>query len=468
MPAVSLPTASIADFGVQLAQSMSTDLAQIEADLTKEAEVSDSLFKNIREVSRGNLALDQSIKNGIALVGDGIKGFNTQVDGNRVRIEQLMETAKKGGVLRAERLSGIIERFTVVRMLHHFYFNGEMVSKETLGICNDDEYISAVLSLAQDIARYVIGRACEGDTGSIETCRELIIQIQGKMLEFDFRNGPIRRKYDGLKYALKTIEDISFELSLHSSPAEEIGDEPDAKKRRTDSSGGGEKSEVGSAISNTSAFCDLSELESIRLRMSTYDALREQVIKDSRDVQKLSKQSIYAVLRGGLSDARDKLKKALDVAEKTLLVIAEHPTLRSGAFSNSLEEWAEGELTLEWVENKRIKTLTELRVVNVAEYVGALSDFTGEAGRIAVGHASKRQVESVREIQQVDLVISQAITRMNGITPRFSKKLDAVNTNMRKVEDLLFELAMTQRGSRGGKKIVDPAMEEGSKEKNDD
>jgi predicted translin family RNA/ssDNA-binding protein len=145
-------------------------------------------------------------------------------------------------------------------------------------------------------------------------------------------------------------------------------------------------------------------------------------------------------------------------------VVKEHPTLRSGAFSNSLEEWAEGELTLEWVENKRIKTMAELRVVNIAEYVGALSDFTGEAGRIAVAHASKRQMEDVRDIQQVDLVVSQAITRMNGVTPRFSKKLDAVNTNLRKVEDLIFELSMAKRGSRGGKKLIVDAIPDDGKE----
>lgn len=40
------------------------------------------------------------------------------------------------------------------------------------------------------------------------------MQLNGKMLEFDFRNGHLRRKYDGLKYALKTIEEIIFELSL--------------------------------------------------------------------------------------------------------------------------------------------------------------------------------------------------------------------------------------------------------------
>lgn len=34
------------------------------------------------------------------------------------------------------------------------------------------------------------------------------------MLQFDFRNGPLRRKYDGLKYVVRNIEDIVFELSL--------------------------------------------------------------------------------------------------------------------------------------------------------------------------------------------------------------------------------------------------------------
>jgi hypothetical protein len=34
------------------------------------------------------------------------------------------------------------------------------------------------------------------------------------MVEFYFRNGPLRRKYDGLKYARKTVESVIFDLSL--------------------------------------------------------------------------------------------------------------------------------------------------------------------------------------------------------------------------------------------------------------
>ena len=43
-------------------------------------------------------------------------------------------------------------------------------------------------------------------------------------------------------------------------------------------------------------------------------------------------------------------------------MIKDHPTLRPGAFSNSLEEWAEGAMTLEWAENQRVMTVEEMKV----------------------------------------------------------------------------------------------------------
>jgi len=125
----------------------------------------------------------------------------------------------------------------------------------------------------------------------------------------------------------------------------------------------------------------------------------------------------------------------------------QHPTLRQGSFSNSLEEWAEGALTLAWVEHKRILSPEELGLlVNSAEYVGALSDFTGEIGRLAVMHAGKRDFAAVREIYQADLVLANAISRLSG--NRFAKKLEMVQTNLRKVSDVIYELSMLQRSGR--------------------
>ena len=67
------------------------------------------------------------------------------------------------------------------------------------------------------------------------------------------------------------------------------------------------------------SYFDAAEIDAIKARMDNYDKLREAVIKDSRDVQKLAKQSIYSVMRGQLGDAKSKLVQA----EKHALKIME-------------------------------------------------------------------------------------------------------------------------------------------------
>jgi predicted translin family RNA/ssDNA-binding protein len=136
----------------------------------------------------------------------------------------------------------------------------------------------------------------------------------------------------------------------------------------------------------------------------------------------------------------------------------QHPGLRHGAFSNSLEEWAEGALTLEWVEKQRVMSLEEMKVVSSHEYIGALSDFTGEIGRFAVVSASKRDLPAVRRVLQVDVAIAGSITLLNT-TGKYTQKANAVMTNMKKVEDIVYELSMLQRGGRAGR-IRDPEPKE--------
>ena len=68
---------------------------------------------------------------------------------------------------------------------------------------------------------------------------------------------------------------------------------------------------------------------------------------------------------------------------------------------------------MEWVENKRILSKEEMKVVSSDEYIGALSDFTGEIGRIAVVSASKRDLEAVKKVLQVDVAIAGALMEMN-------------------------------------------------------
>ena len=192
-----------------------------------------------------------------------------------------------------------------------------------------------------------------------------------------------------------------------------------------------------------------------------YDKLREGVIKDSRDVQKLSKQAIFSIHRGNLGQSTKQLDESLSKAKLILEVVIKYPLLRNGAFSNSLEEWAEGAITLEWAKNGKVMSKAEIAdgILTNHEYVGALSDFTGEIGRMAVASASKRDIDSVRKIQQAGIAISQNLMQINT-GGKFTKKVDAVNTNLRKVEDIVYDLSMVEFGGKARNKAREEAPRE--------
>ena len=139
----------------------------------------------------------------------------------------------------------------------------------------------------------------QGDDDSVLLSRDLLDQFMKKMLEFDFRNGPLRRKFDGLKYALKLVEDLVFEGAMLA--AEEVASK---RLRRT---------EV--------VLVPVGDIDSIRIKMDDFDAKREDVIKRSRDLQKLSKQGIYSVQRGDIAEAELKLAASKRIAEELLSTI---------------------------------------------------------------------------------------------------------------------------------------------------
>ena len=93
--------------------------------------------------------------------------------------------------------------------------------------------------------------------------------------------------------------------------------------------------------------------------------------------------------------------------------------------------------------------------VTSSEYIGALSDFTGEIGRMAVVFASQRNIAAVKAILQADLIVSSYMFQFN-ISGSFTKKLSAVNINYKKVEDILYELNLHMMGGKALRRDPEP------------
>lgn len=132
------------------------------------------------------------------------------------------------------------------------------------------------MGFAKDLQRY--GFDCEPlfeTSHSVTAASAVVRHILSFLLLLDFRNGHsrLRRKYDGVKFALPALERLLYELAItDGSPPPE----PVSKKAKTEEE------------ATTPA-----DLIAIKERMDHRDALREKLIKKCRDGQKAgSKQSL--------------------------------------------------------------------------------------------------------------------------------------------------------------------------------
>lgn len=129
--------------------------------------------------------------------------------------------------------------------------------------------------------------------------------------------------------------------------------------------------------------------------------LHLQVIKRSRDIQKLSKQAIFSLHRGQLGEAENRLKIAESAAEELLPLIEKSPTLRHGSFANACEEYAEGVILYVYLNQGRVPDRGEVKLADTEEYLGGVLDFTGELNRIAVARATVRDKAAVLRARDV-------------------------------------------------------------------
>lgn len=93
--------------------------------------------------------------------------------------------------------------------------------------------------------------------------------------------------------------------------------------------------------------------------------------------------------------------------------------------------------------------MTEMGIINSTEYVGALSDFTGEIGRLGVAAASRRDVDAVYAILQAIVSVATGLMQLDT-GGRFNKKTEAVLTNLKKMEDIYYELTLLRKGGKSG------------------
>jgi|APSaa5957512576_1039674.scaffolds.fasta_scaffold70373_2 translin len=182
------------------------------------------------------------------------------------------------------------------------------------------------------------------------------------------------------------------------------------------------------------------DLSKIQTELAAYDGKREDLIKKSRDVLKLSKLLIYAVHRDEIEKA-EKLKVEIESELKALESIASHNSKLQyeGSYKIAVQEYVEAVLYLNFVQTGKVAVMDNL---HAEHYLLGLADLPGEMVRRAVYLASKGEREEVIKIRDaVDNIYGQFLT-LNSRGNELRKKVDGIKYSLNKLQDLVLELKL--------------------------
>ena len=338
---------------------------------------------------------------------------------------------------RDARISQILQKTIALLAQLHFFRHSSATLISKAEVCavlpdihiEDNEYLIGSIWFVEELSGYGLRRATMRDARSVALARDLCAKFLELLMEFNFRNDALRRSYDSVKWNVRRLNELLYELSTTSS-ADSV-----------------QYADIGSSSLYTTDCINVNEIQEIQARIETFDKTRELVLQAARGkAQKLAKHSIFSMQRGDYDKATTQLNEAISIAQDTFHEHigegpdAKNPALRSGAFGDCMEEIAEAKIFLSWLQTGSVADPASVPLLTEDEYLGGLIDFTGEVGRFAVAAATKRDTAEVERCFSVALAVTEQVALL-PTDGRLGKKLDALKSNTKKIEQLLFDLS---------------------------
>lgn len=186
---------------------------------------------------------------------------------------------------------------------------------------------------------------------------------------------------------------------------------------------------------------DKNDFIKLRNEMHAIDVRREELIQTSREIITISKQIIYAAQRSDLKHASGLIKNIKEKIKKLRKVNSATDTnINAVAF----QEYVEAIAFYEFVKNNKIPTRESLGV-SPEDYLCGLCDLTGELVRKAIYNAIHKKFDEAAKIKNLVDEIYGEFLKLHLRNGELRKKSDAIKWNLKKLEEVMYDVSMRGR-----------------------
>ena len=106
-----------------------------------------------------------------------------------------------------------LEEFVEASCYYEFITNKRLPSPKELNV-DVEIYLPGLCDLVGELVRKAINSVLKDDTKTALEIKDVVEELYAQLMLFDFRNSPLRKKFDAIKYSLEKLEDLAVKLKL--------------------------------------------------------------------------------------------------------------------------------------------------------------------------------------------------------------------------------------------------------------
>lgn len=176
--------------------------SRLKKDIESNDELREKLIVKSRPIIKDSkLAIYAIHKNDLKTADNLIKNAEKQID-------ELRKLDYSAGAYNSA-LQEYAEAITYL----HYVKKGNLISEKEIKV-DSENYLLGICDLTGELARRAVFSVVKEDYKEVEKLQNFVSEIYEEFMKFDFRNGELRKKSDSIKWNLKKIEEIMYDLKL--------------------------------------------------------------------------------------------------------------------------------------------------------------------------------------------------------------------------------------------------------------
>jgi len=130
------------------------------------------------------------------------------------KIEEKVKQLRKINIISDTNINSVaFQEYVEAISFYEFVKNKKIPTRAALGVSAED-YLSGICDLTGELVRKAVYDVIHKKFDEAEKIKELVHDIYGEFLKLHLRNGELRKKSDAIKWNLKKLEEVMYDIEM--------------------------------------------------------------------------------------------------------------------------------------------------------------------------------------------------------------------------------------------------------------